>query len=64
MRVTLEIPLFWDVTTHCWINGSRDFEGILCLILEGSRSVKMTLTTKWNSVSGFWKGGRGRRICE
>ena len=34
------------------------------VILKGLRSVKMTLTTKWNFVISFWKGGRGRRICE
>ena len=64
MRMTLEIPVFWDVSLHCWVNSSRHFEGTCCLVLKGSRSVKVTLTTKWDSVSGFLKGGRGRRICE
>jgi hypothetical protein len=34
--VFLTTLVFWDVTLHGWVSGSRRFEGLCCLLYQGS----------------------------
>ena len=51
--VFLTTLVFWDVTLHGWASGARLFEGMCCILSQGSIAARRIARRNYITTTGF-----------